>query len=271
MPRQYRHLRTLADLAERCTEIAATGCWEWNGCREGDNAPKVWIQGEIGSTSLQVALPVLALGRRANPGVLYIPTCCKVDCMRWEHRREGTVGELRQIVALARFGRTPAEIAEAIADKAQADADKAERRAARVKAAAKRAADAQARRDARAEQQAKTAEQRRERDRLKKAAQRANGAKLHDKFDRMGRPGVMPQSFAAGLRKPGSNARPVPSLVKPEATEARITERTRVTVAPACTDQRYTVHALPPGYRSTLDPRECRPWAQAAAQGRQAA
>lgn len=262
MPRQYRHLRTLADLAERCTEDHATGCWEWNGSREGDNAPKVWLQGEIGSTSLQVALPMLALGRRANPGVVYIPTCCKIDCMRWEHRREGTVGELRQIVALARFGRTPAQIAEAIADKAQADAEKARRKADRAMLAAKKAAAAQAAREARAAAKDTADERRRERERVKKANQRARGRGLHDLRDAMGaRRGYMPSTIAAPLRPAGGSAPPKTA----NQGEPIITGATRHVQGPSGRDNRYTVHELPPGYRSQIDPREARPWAKAVA------
>lgn len=39
---------------------------------------------------------------------------------------------------------------------------------------------------------------------------------------------------------------------------------------PSGTDHRYTVRALPDGYRSALNPNECRPWANVAAQARAA-
>lgn len=42
-------------------------------------------------------------------------------------------------------------------------------------------------------------------------------------------------------------------------------------VCPSGTDHRYTVHALPQGYRSALDPNECRPWANVAAMARASA
>jgi hypothetical protein len=88
--------------------------------------------------------------------------------------------------------------------------------------------------------------------------------KLHDKRDRMGRPGVMPENIAAPLRKAGSSARPIPTLRKPEPTEPRITSATKVTLCPSGQDHRYTVHELPKGHRSVLDPRECRAWAASA-------
>lgn len=267
MPRTYRHLRNLADLAERCTVLQPTGCWEWNGARESQGAPKVWLQGEIGSTSLQVALPMLALGRKAAPGVVYIPTCCKVDCMRWEHRREGTLGELRQIVALARFGRTPAQIAEAIAEKAFDDAEVAARRAQRALAAAQKAAAAQAAREDRAAKKALAAEQRRERERLKKANQRARGRALHDMRDPMGaRRGYMPPTIAAPLRKAGSSA----AQAATSHSHPIITSATRHVQGPSGYDNRYTVRELPAGYRSQISAAECRPWAAAAVQGRAA-
>jgi hypothetical protein len=86
--------------------------------------------------------------------------------------------------------------------------------------------------------------------------------RLHDMLDPMGSSRGPALTL---LRKPGSNARPVPSLTNPPQIEGVITAATRVTIAPTCTDQRYTVRELPAGYRSALDPREARPWAQAAA------
>lgn len=95
----------------------------------------------------------------------------------------------------------------------------------------------------------------------------AAGPKLHDMRDSMGaRRGFMPDNIAAPLRKGGSAAQ----ATKPEPTEPRITDRTRVTICESRHDFRYTIQQLPPGYVSALDPREARPWAQAAAQGRAA-
>ena len=45
--------------------------------------------------------------------------------------------------------------------------------------------------------------------------------------------------------------------------EPKITAKTKVTIAATCLDQRYTVHELPAGYVSALDPREARPWTHA--------
>jgi len=69
------------------------------------------------------------------------------------------------------------------------------------------------------------------------------------------------------LRKPGSSVRKIDALVlnRPPETEATITSATKLTVCPSGADQRYTVRALPPGYVSRLDARECRAWASAAA------
>ena len=88
--------------------------------------------------------------------------------------------------------------------------------------------------------------------------------KLHDVLDRMHsrRGPAMPK-----LRQPGSSVRKIDALVlnRIEPTEATITSATKVIVCPSGADQRYTVRALPPGYVSRLDARECRAWASAAA------
>ena len=88
--------------------------------------------------------------------------------------------------------------------------------------------------------------------------------RLHDMLDPLGSNRGPALTL---LRKPGSNARRIEPIDKPSRVEGVITADTRVTVAPVCRDQRYTVHALPAGYRSALDPREARPWAKAAAGG----
>ena len=245
-------MRTLADLADRCTIDPDTGCWTWNGARErhAGAAPSIWIRG-VGATSLQVALPMLALGRRAAPGVRYVPTCGFMHCMNCEHRREGTLSELMTLAAQVYADRRNGAIraaGERIREGLAAFHER--RRAERLAAAAAAPKPAP-------KPKAKTAG--------KKAKPKQAGPKLHDISDSMGRPGVMPQSFAAGLRKPGSNARPIPALRRPEPTEPRITSRTKVTICPSGRDHRYTVHELPPGHRSALDPRECRAWASAAA------
>lgn len=237
-------MRTLADLASRCIINEATGCWHWRGAKEqrSGHAPSIWIKG-IGATSLQVALPMLALGRRAAPGVRYVPTCGNLHCLNFSHRREGTQQELMTLAAAVYADKRVAAI-RAASDRISAglQASHARRRAMRPKPP------------------------------QPPKPPKPPGPKLHDKLDRMGRTGVMPSNVAAALRKPGSSARRLEPVVlnRPPAAAPTINDNTRITVAPVCTDQRYTVRELPPGYRSQIDPREARPWAQAAAQGRAA-
>jgi hypothetical protein len=238
-------MESLGDLAKRCTVDAATGCWHWSGAREGKFklAPKVWING-VGSTSLQIALPLLALGRRAAPGVRYIPVCGDLHCANWSHRREGTQSELMTLAARIYTDRRVSAI-RASGDRIRAGlAAYHQRRLAERPAVVKQTPKP-------------------------KPKPKTTGPKLHDKRDRMGRAGVMPNNIAAALRKPGSNARPLPAA-KPVRAEPIITSATRLTLCPVGVDQRYTVRELPPGYRSALDPRDCRAWAHATAGGRAA-
>jgi hypothetical protein len=70
-----------------------------------------------------------------------------------------------------------------------------------------------------------------------------------------------------------------PQMVTPSKARPQRLERTtavkgvlpKAEVCPSGQDQRYTVRELPKGYRSALDPRECRPWADVAAASRAAA
>jgi hypothetical protein len=102
------------------------------------------------------------------------------------------------------------------------------------------------------------------------AAKVANQAptfpRLHDMLD--------PMSSSRGpaltlLRKPGSSVRKADtlSLDRPPVVEPVFTAATKLTLCPSGADHRYTVRALPPGYVSRLDARECRAWASAAAGG----
>jgi len=89
----------------------------------------------------------------------------------------------------------------------------------------------------------------------------ASVPKLHAMLDPMGSSRGPALTL---LRKAGSSSRQIPSP-RQQHVEPVVTSATRMTVCPSGVDQRYTVRELPQGYRSALDPRECRPWASAAA------
>lgn len=248
MKRRYLPgLRTLEDLRARCTIDPVTGCWAWTGRHWQGGHPALPLAGGNGSVSLQIALAVILTGQRLPEGRAYLPTCGNVRCLNPAHRREGPRGELHQLVAANRKPQMLTDEGRARISRAVREAwdrrreglppkPKPEPKPPKVKAV-----------------------------KPPKPAKPAAGPKLHDKLHPLGRPGQMPQDFA--LRKPGSNARPIP-VQQPAPTEARITDKTRVTVCESRQDFRYTVQQLPPGYVSALDPGQARPWAQAAAQGR---
>lgn len=74
--------------------------------------------------------------------------------------------------------------------------------------------------------------------------------------------------------KPQREAKPAPvpkTAKQKDMAPMPVLDRTpakpspRATVCPSSLDYRYTVRALPDGYRSTLNPNECRGWAAAVA------
>jgi hypothetical protein len=66
-------------------------------------------------------------------------------------------------------------------------------------------------------------------------------------------------SEEVNARRPGGAARWECGAVVPGTVQ--------VVQGPSGQDLRYTVHALPPGYISPLDPKDCRPWARVVTQG----
>ncbi len=244
MPRAYLPApRTVDDLRARCTVNADTGCWAWTGRFFGGVNPAIPLAGTNGAVSLQIALAVLTTGARMPSGRWLIPTCGNLPCLNPAHRREGSRSELHALVA---SNRKP----HALTDEG-------------------RARIAQAVRESWQRRKAGQAPKPKPKPKPRKAQapkpeKPARGPKLHDMLDPMGAQRGVPMT---GLRKAGSSARPIPAQ-RPQPTEPQITSATRITVCPSGADHRYTVRELPPGHRSVLNPRECSPWAEAAAGGR---
>lgn len=246
-------IRTLADIEARC--LPEGDCLRWQGTVTKDGMPTLWIPG-VGPRGVQVGFHLATTGSAVLPGrLVYIPTCGNLWCCSFAHRRPGDRSELYVIIN----GRG--------SDARRASYEKRREHYAEIRAAKEARKPPKPVKVPKAPKPPKVPKV----VKLKPAPKQAAAPKLHA----IGRdvPGqVVGQAYrGAGpsiYRHTGSNARRVEPPVKPEPGEARITERTRVTIAPTCTDQRYTVRELPAGYRSALDPREARPWAQAAAGSR---
>jgi hypothetical protein len=227
MPKTNR-LASLADLRDRCTVDQSTGCWHWTGRRGyAKNGQGTPVLYVVGMQGAQALQTALPMLATGRP------------------RPEGVkyVPTCGMVDCLNWEHRRPGTLSEVLqlgAKKHAAARAEADRRNREKLSAAQR--DSWARR---------------------KAEKPSTGPKLHDMLDPMGAQRGVPLT---GLRKAGSNARPIPAQ-RPAPTEPRITGDTKVTVCPSGADHRYTVRALPPGYVSALNPRECSPWAEAAAGG----
>ena len=95
-------IRTWDDLRDRCKIDDDTLCWIWQGGRQSNGQPSMWIPALRKSSVMSVLVAYLKTGQPPVKGRVWYARCGRPDCCNPQHRSLGTKSDQMRALKLVR-------------------------------------------------------------------------------------------------------------------------------------------------------------------------